>query len=529
MPTIQKPALRELCNELINQHQRDPSTKVDATILDRILSIVGDRDATSSASVADKLRHGNLLPEEKLALARQGLTTAEKSDIETLLKDPRLAPLMDPVATNFLKALVGLEPLRAMDGLGGDARVSGVSTPVLSPAQQAVATMRSLVETRQLSKYYAAITGEVTDPALKEKAMELFRNLPKINSATTGVEMQKLGLWTTPPRGLEQMQRSARYLPGRQVMVETTVHSNVFDDRTLLSYKEDGVKARTYRATLVGEEGDNFLVEVDGKPDPISVPKTEIYKLNQPHLFEGDRLGIANCDYNDPLVKAKLAEMAIKMDDLVGQLDFTKMKTDSGGGHAAVWGFGRGARNMHEIQRACVKVVHDSIDMRYSGHNDRQPGRTSGGGAGRQAIKGRGVCYDQSGVNCALLAPFSKMLGVDIQFISGGVYRNVRNADANPFRGGAHGWLQLTYRPSMEHRICDRTWRQPDHAMDRAYSRWGDRYPGGFYWGVKSAPVVDTDVNFSGDVSVATFDRQFGSQGVDGRDNHMTTVTGDST
>ena len=21
--------------------------------------------------------------------------------------------------------------------------------------------------------------------------------------------------------------------------------------------------------------------------------------------------------------------------------------------------------------------------------------------------------------------------------------------------------------------------------MDRAYSRWGDRYPGGFYWGMK--------------------------------------------
>jgi hypothetical protein len=252
------------------------------------------------------------------------------------------------------------------------------------------------------------------------------------------------------------------------------------------------------------------------------VPKSRVFELNQPHEFKGDHLSLAGgCDYDDPLVKAKVSEAALRMDDLVGQLDFTKMKSDAPSGHMTVFGRGRGARDMHEIQRDCVRVVHDVIDMQYTGHNDKQPGRTSGGGPGRQAIKGRGVCYEQASVMCAMLVPFTQKLGVDIRFISGGVYRNVRSADENPFRGGAHGWLQLTYRPSMEHRICDRTWNQPDHAMDKAYSRWGDRYPGGDYWGMKVAPTTDTDVNFSGDVSVATFDRQFGEQGVDGRDNHM--------
>ena len=32
--------------------------------------------------------------------------------------------------------------------------------------------------------------------------------------------------------------------------------------------------------------------------------------------------------------------------------------------------------------------------------------------------------------------------------------------------------------------------------------------------------IEDTDLNFTGDVTVANFDRQFGAQG-DGRDNHM--------
>ena len=37
------------------------------------------------------------------------------------------------------------------------------------------------------------------------------------------------------------------------------------------------------------------------------------------------------------------------------------------------------------------------------------------------------------------------------------------------------------------------------------------------------AEVTATDVNLSGRVTVETIDRQFGTQGVDGRDNHMST------
>ena len=122
------------------------------------------------------------------------------------------------------------------------------------------------------------------------------------------------------------------------------------------------------------------------------------------------------------------------------------------------------------------------------------------------------------GVMLALLMPFQKPLGLDVQFISGGVYRNVRRGQ-NPFSGGAHGWLQITYRPSMELRIVDRTWQQNDHPADRAYSRWGDRYPAGHHWGMKPKPVTDSDVNMK--ISTETFDRQFGEQGRDGRDNHM--------
>ena len=102
---------------------------------------------------------------------------------------------------------------------------------------------------------------------------------------------------------------------------------------------------------------------------------------------------------------------------------------------------------------------------------------------------------------------FQKPLGVDVQFISGGVYRNTRSSDEpdrqfRSYSGQAHGWLQLTYRPSMELRICDRTWNQSDHPADRAYSKWGDRYPSGSYWGMKTHPVSGSDVNMSGNVAL---------------------------
>ncbi|MFH1810410.1 MAG: hypothetical protein ABIJ09_16835 [Pseudomonadota bacterium] len=524
MPVIQKPALRELATSLIARHDADPSTKVDTKVLDQIVSIVGDRFFSSSASIAAKLKDGNLMPEEKLALARKGLDAGEKADVKTLLEDAKFATLLDPVSTNFLKALIGAEPLRAIDTVGGTSRVNAVTFVPPDSEVAAVQKMRQLVTGGQLKSYYDAATGAVDNPALKEEALKLFADLPKITVDTIDADkMVALKLWSTKPRGIEEMQNSARYLPGRQVVVETNINADAFDERGLLSYKADGPKGRTYRATLAGEDGDNFLVKIDGKDDPVSVPKTEIYKLNQPHKFDGDVVRLSGTiDYNDPFMKAKIAEAAIKMDSLVGKLDFTKMATDGSGGMLTVFNRGASAQTMVELQRKCVRVTHDVINMVYpNGSAEKRPGCARGGNAGRLAVNGAGVCYDQATVMLGVLNPFREMLGVDVKFISGGVFRNVRDSNDKSFMGQAHGWLELTYRPSMETRICDRTWQQPDHTMDKAYSRWGDRYPSGFYWGVSSAPVKDSDTNFSGNVSVATFDRQFGTRGVDGRDNHM--------
>lgn len=410
------------------------------------------------------------------------------------------------------------------DGFTPGAAPAAAPVVTLTPEASAVAAvrkMRELIENGKLESYYEAAI-DVGDPALKAEAMKLFESLPVISGETSPDELVAYGLWSQKPRGMEAMEKSARFLPGRQVLVETTVHSNAFEEKSFLSFKEGGTKAITYRATLAGEKGDNFLVKVDGRDETIEVPKAEVYKLNQPHVWKGDVLktGYKTGDYTSAFMKAKVAEAAIKMDSLVAKLDFTQMETAGSGGLSRLLGTGDKAQAMSEIQRAAVKVVHDVIHMKYpKGDVRNEPGRYTGPDAGRQAVRGVGMCYEQASVMLAMLNPFREALGVDVQFISGGIYRNVKSPTENPFGSSAHGWLQLTYRPSMELRICDRTWSQPDHPADRAYSRYGDRYPASRIG--TPAEVTGTDVNMTGKVSVATFDRQFGVKGQDGRENHM--------
>jgi hypothetical protein len=572
MPTIQNPAVSSLVQNIKAQRAADSGFQLDANRFDKLLSLVGDGDG--GGNVARGLGAGTLLPQEKLALMKANLSSAEMDDLKALLADASLMGALAPDAQNLLKAIAGVEPLAAVDGMGDTQRVDSIGAAQQSPAAAAVAKMKTLIANGQLQSFYDAAIGAVDNPALKAEAMELFNDLPKITSATSAEQMVGLGLWTKAPAGLEAMQKSARYLPGRQVKVTTTVNTDLTEkldfkpigmapiredaerkyfqalkkdpngpwrnaqgerfgpdgpERSLLksdlekfmSYDPNGTEAVTSRAKLVGEDPankDNFLVAVDGKDEPISVPKLDIYDLNQPLEMEGDSITVdgKTADYDTPFTKAKVCEAALKMDEHVQKLDFTQAKTMSSGNWLSARFGGGGGKDMVEVQQACVQVIHDTIDMLY--HNDNAPGRKGGSDTGRQAIKGAGVCFEQSGVMAGLVVPFHNMLGIDVRPMRGGNYRSVMNTD-KPFRSGGHMWLELTFRPSMRTSITDRTWNQSNFEMDKAYSFFGDRYPGGRGSG-KLAKVGDTDVNMTGDVSVTTFDRQFGTSG-DGRENHI--------
>lgn len=556
--SIQKPALRDLYNQITSS----PTAKVDAAVLDKIVSIVGDKAANfigmgrvSSDDVAAKLAGGQLTPEQKLAIAKKGLDASETADLKALLGDAAFAAKLDPAAANFLKAIVGLEALKNIDHVDTRPKVVADQT---SPQVQAANKLRELVKSGDIRKYYDAVIDAVDNPALKAEALELFKNLPVVKPGMSANDFVKAGLWTVAPRGVEEMQKSARYLPGRQLLVETTLHSAVparsdpnyeTARKKIGEFSATGTHAVTYRATLVGEDPankNNFLVKVDGKDTPVSVTKASVFKHNQPHTLGADRWGVSyvksdtlrdlpyngsrwKMDYADPLAKAKLCEVALKMDEFVQKLDFTKTKTEGASGQLAVFGRGETAKAMVELQKSCVEVVFRSIDMKYprgDGQPFSDPGRAADdvGDVARQAIRGTGMCVQQSTVFGGLLTPFMEVLGVDGQYRSGNCFRNIRGAKDNVFASDSesgHGWWQVTFRPSMEVTVTDRTWNQVNLTLDRAYGfPYGDRYANRNIEGFVPAAPTATDVNVSGDISVQTMERQFSRAG-DGRENHI--------
>lgn len=446
---------------------------------------------------------------------------------QPLVTQPTTTTVGAATATNAISDQVA-------DQVGG----ATVQAPGLdkTPEQQAVAQFKQLVKTNQLKKYYDAVTGVIDDPVIRDKAWDLFEALPQLGGQASAEEFVRAGLWTQAPRGIDALEKTARYLPGRQVLVRTTVNSDLFDGEKFLTFKEGGRSAITHRAKIAGEDGDNFIIAVDkpnGGEELIKVSKEEVFAANQPHEFTDEVVELDKVvDYASPLFRAKLAEAAVKMDELVGKLDFTKTRTQASGSAAAILN-GKDGEAMVDVQIACVKAIHDVIDMLYpTATADSKPGRVYDEDAGRSAVCGIGMCTEQASVMAGLLAPFSKSLGIDQQFVWGSIYRNVTKGQENPFRGGGHGWLQVTFRPSTLTLIFDRTWNQPGSnwggrmTMDRAYSRGGDRYPASLAEGLPQAQVKATDVNMSGDITIATVERQFGQLGKDGRQDHQSNTQG---
>ncbi|MDP7038035.1 MAG: hypothetical protein QGI45_02675 [Myxococcota bacterium] len=421
-----------------------------------------------------------------------------------------------PPATSTQPA--GATPVGPSDGLDpANVRNVYVGDAIPAPQTQAVVKFKSLMQSGKLQSYYDAYNGKVDDPQLKAEAVALFKELPTIDINTDPAKLVALGLITTAPKGIDFAQKSPRYLPGRQVMVRTTLQTQDRSNGVFGTYDPNGNVGITHKASILGEEGDKFLIQIDGSDDPIKLSKKEIYELNQPQVFPERpfTLNGVKVDYAHEGTKAKLCEALIKMDPHLSQIDFTKSNQDSSTGVAAFF-TGGGAAKTQGLQEKCVRAVHDVIKMRYSHDMNR------GDEVGVLAMGSDGQCYSQAAVNAALLNPLTKLLGVDMRFINGRVFRNASGDP--PFNGGNHGWLQVTYRPSMETKITDRTWMQASISMDRAYSFAGDRWPFGLInpnGRTSLAKVEATDLEFSGDAQLHIRDRDHGVAGRDDRSNHM--------
>ncbi len=465
----------------------------------------------------------------ELPLSRQDFVALSEKFSEPLVAK-QFSTLAGKAQTRFVDSLIR-EAAAARPTLRNAAGVTeeemAAAAAQLASAKE-VGKLQAIIEARDLDKYYDAFIGHKGTPELKAEAEALFNALPALGPNSTAEDFVRAGLWAAAPAALDHLDNTARYLPGRRVLVRTNVepeYGNSYGASSFLSYKEGGPSAITYRARITAEDGDAFLVKVDGKEEPIRVPKSEIYALNQPHdistaqkTSNGYKIGNwwgTTANYESPLLKAKVAEAAIKMRGLVAQLDYSK--GDAG--------------KTTKLQKQCVQIIHDVINMMYpEGNNLNANGRTHTNDAGRQAVRGIGMCREQASVMMAVLAPFTKALGVDVQFIDGRVYRNhSKGSEFFNQTGSDHGWLQVQYRPSMESYVIDRTWGQSSIELDRAYSKAGDRHPSAREQFMNQREVGASDLLFDGKTTVENAQTQFPKEGEKvGRENHMRNWQGET-
>jgi hypothetical protein len=87
------------------QLQRSANFKLGRDQALEILAQVGDRAGWSPGKVLAELKKPGLSQEAQIALARKGLSSSEKKDIETILDEGKVP--LDPTARAFLEAVVG--------------------------------------------------------------------------------------------------------------------------------------------------------------------------------------------------------------------------------------------------------------------------------------------------------------------------------------------------------------------------------------------------------------------------------------
>jgi hypothetical protein len=275
-----------------------------------------------------------------------------------------------------------------------------------------------------------------------------------------------------PPVGLRRALEAPRYRVGREVFVRASVsHKTVDKHQAVGQFAAGAAEAFTHRAVLTGRDGDAFVVALEGSPAPLKIPRLSLFSWNEPTVIApaGATFSGVQIDYNDPLMKAHVCAAYLDIAPELERLDF--------GGEPEI---------VQRAQVALVRRIAARLTMDYVGKGQ--------GYAGPRAAPllsgGQGVCFVQRAALAALLAPFSRTIGFDLQLAVGRTLR----------LGVAHGFLVVTLRPSLARYVVDPAWREPLTDLRVAFfgPAWGhDRRLEGFE-GTADTKVRDEAVDLPG-------------------------------
>jgi len=339
----------------------------------------------------------------------------------------------------------------------------------VSVARQAVERLREVLSAGRFENLAAVdkLTGEVADV----EARNLFAALPTVTPATTPEELVEHGLIDRVPANLAQIYAQAKYRRGRPLFVRAHVNHAVKEkQRPVGEFSATGKLVFTHRATLRGQRGDSFLVEVDGADEPMLFARPDVFSWNEPWGVPsaGGTLSGVRVDYNDPVMKAHVCAGFLDAAEQLATLDFAAMGPDLSGRQAQI-----------------VHRLASRVRMSYPGRGEGYAGQR----AGSLLLGGQGVCFVQRAVAVAFLQCFSRVLGFEIQAAVGKMLR----LDV------MHAFAVVMLRPSLKRLVCDVAWAEPLTDLRVAFfgPNWGqDRRLVGFE-GAQELAIRPDDVDLA--------------------------------
>lgn len=311
-------------------------------------------------------------------------------------------------------------------------------------ARRAVARLKDLVLAGGFARAATIdrTTGELVDPEMRA----LFAALPALTAATAPEDIVDFGLLQRTPRGLSRALAEARYVYGRELFVETSVSYRVRDaQRPVGEYRFDAPRALTHRAKLVGEQGDNFVLELEGAPQLLRVAKADVFAWNEPRGVppSGGIISGVLIDYNEPLMKAQICAGFIDNARAIEELDFALPEARVA------------ASQERLLRRLALRQT-----TRFSGQDGY-----SGNKAGALFTDGQATSFAQRAAAAGFLQAFARIVAFDVQVCNGRTLRT----------GTPHGFLVVTFRPSTYRVVCDPAWGEPATAAPVAFfgPGWG--------------------------------------------------------
>ena len=330
------------------------------------------------------------------------------------------------------------------------------------PAKEAVAAFKRLVDHKKVVQAYAGYVG--SEGKAKQKAAGLFRKLPVLTPEVLADPMAlvEFGLWEHMPKGWHAANQSPRYFAGRRNILVRAPVNNVSTSAGFMtvdaSVSQTTQQLFTTTCTrIVGIDQKRCTVAVratnqhgqEDKPRLFQVPWADIERLNQPHVFPESQSNAAtfvfedglSIDYSSPLVRAKMCEIALKLNPLIKALDFDASP-----------------ELVEPMQRKAIRVVRACLDIdtfqQANGDRGRDRNKYYGNRIEKLAVGGQGHCHTVSSVMASYLWPFSKALLIDVKYRGGFTFSREEDVHMQD-KPEHHQWLELTCRPSMASFTCD--------------------------------------------------------------------------